>query len=84
MRPASIFRPPCSRSFFAVSAFLESTPATSGFPIRQQVWDRLAGDLKPRHLAKVTRTISLDELAGAFDAFIKGQIKGRTVVRVVA
>lgn len=55
-----------------------------GFPIRQQVWDRLAGDLKPRHLAKVTRTISLDELAGAFDAFIKGQIKGRTVVRVVA
>lgn len=55
-----------------------------GFPIRQQVWDRLASDLKPRRLAQVTRTITLDELPAAFEAFIKGQVKGRTVVRVLA
>lgn len=55
-----------------------------GFPTRQRVWDRLATDLKPRHLAAITRTISLDELPGAFDAFIKGQVKGRTVVRIGA
>ncbi|AKU13256.1 zinc-binding alcohol dehydrogenase [Azoarcus sp. CIB] len=53
-----------------------------GFPIRQRVWDRLATDLKPRHLAAVTRTITLDELPDAFDAYIKGAIKGRTVVRI--
>lgn len=53
-----------------------------GFPTRQRVWDRLAADLKPRHLAAITRTITLDELPGAFDAFIKGQVKGRTVVRI--
>lgn len=53
-----------------------------GFPTRQRVWDRLATDLKPRHLATVTRTISFDELPGAFDAFIQGTVKGRTVVRI--
>nr|WP_211162241.1 oxidoreductase [Aromatoleum petrolei] len=55
-----------------------------GFPTRQRVWDRLATDLKPRHLAAVTRTIALDELPDAFDAYIKGAIKGRTVVRIGA
>ncbi len=55
-----------------------------GFPTRQKVWDRLAGDLKPRHLAKVTRMITLDELPAAFDAYIKGEVKGRTVVRIGA
>ena len=53
-----------------------------GFPLRQQVWERLGRDLKPRHLAAVTRTIGLNELPGAFDAFIRGEIKGRTVVCV--
>ncbi len=55
-----------------------------GFPTRQRVWDRLATDLKPRHLAAVTRTIEFDALPGAFGAFIAGQVKGRTVVRIGA
>lgn len=55
-----------------------------GFPMRQRVWDRLATDLKPRHLAAVTRTIAFDDLPGAFEAFIRGQVKGRTVVRIGA
>lgn len=55
-----------------------------GFPTRQRVWDRLATDLKPRHLAAVTRTIAFDDLPNAFDAFIKGEIKGRTVVDIGA
>lgn len=58
--------------------------ANTGFPLRQQVWDRLASDLKPRHLARVTREISLDELPAAFDDFIAGKVKGRTVVRIGA
>ena len=53
-----------------------------GFPTRQRVWDRLATDLKPRHLAAVTRTIAFDALPDAFDDFIAGRVKGRTVVRI--
>lgn len=53
-----------------------------GFPTRQRVWDRLATDLKPRQLAAVTRTIDFDALPEAFDAYIQGQVKGRTVVRI--
>jgi alcohol dehydrogenase len=55
-----------------------------GFPTRQQVWDRLAGDLHPRHLAKLTRCIDFDALPAAFDDFIAGRIRGRTVVRIGA
>ena len=55
-----------------------------GFPTRQRVWDRLATDLKPRHLAAVTRTIDFDALPAAFDDFIQGRVKGRTVVRIGA
>ena len=53
-----------------------------GFPTRQRVWDRLATDLKPRQLAAVTRTIGFDALPTAFDDFIHGRVKGRTVVRI--
>lgn len=53
-----------------------------GFPTRQKVWERLATDLKPRNLREITRTIAFDELPGAFEAFIKGEVKGRTVVRI--
>lgn len=55
-----------------------------GFPTRQRVWDRLATDLKPQHLAEVTRIIDFDALPAAFGAFIDGQVKGRTVVRIGA
>ena len=54
-----------------------------GFPTRQLVWDRLATDLKPRHLEAVTRTIAFDDLPQAFDDFIAGRVKGRTVVQMV-
>lgn len=53
------------------------------FPTRQHVWDRLASDLKPRHLASMTRTIAFDDLPGAFDDYLHGRAKGRTVVKVL-
>jgi len=49
---------------------------------RRELWSRLAGDLRPPHLEDVTRTIGLDELPHVFGAFIAGQARGRTVVRV--
>ena len=53
-----------------------------GFPIRQQVWNRLAGDLWPKALPGLTRVIEFDALSGVFDEFLQGKVKGRTVVRL--
>lgn len=52
-------------------------------PIRLEVWKRIATDLKPRHLDRiVTRTISFDDLPGAFAAYLEGSVTGRTVVKI--
>jgi NADPH2:quinone reductase len=50
---------------------------------RLAIWERIAGDLAPRHLdAIVTRTVSLAGLAQAFEALISGTNTGRTLVRI--
>jgi acrylyl-CoA reductase (NADPH) len=50
---------------------------------RLKVWERIATDLKPRHLARiVTKTISFDELPTAFAPYIQGAVTGRTVVKI--
>ncbi len=55
---------------------------TTPMQTRRRVWDRLASDLKPRHLDSIARVISFDELPGAFDAFIKSRVRGRIVVAI--
>ena len=51
--------------------------------VRMDVWQRIATDLKPKHLAQIAaRTIELEQLPGAFDDYIRGTVRGRTVVRV--
>ena len=51
-------------------------------PLRRRVWARLAGDLKPRHLADIAQTITLEELPAYFQRMLKGEIRGRAVVRI--
>ena len=47
------------------------------------VWNRIATDLRPRHLEQiVTRTLPFDELPGAFAGYLEGTVTGRTVVRI--
>jgi len=53
-----------------------------GEPYRSGVWQRLAGDLRPRHLQAMVRTIGFDELPGAFDDYIQGRAHGRVVVEI--
>ena len=51
--------------------------------LREQVWEKLAGDWKPRHLATIcTREVGLDGLAEVFEAMLTGGAVGRTVVRI--
>jgi NADPH2:quinone reductase len=50
---------------------------------RLTVWQRIATDLRPRHLERiVTRTIEFAELPAAFPAYLRGGVTGRTVVRI--
>jgi NADPH2:quinone reductase len=51
--------------------------------LRIAVWQRIATDLKPRHLDRiVSKTIPFAELPGAFEPYLKGTVTGRTVVRI--
>ena len=51
-------------------------------PLRRKIWGRLGADLKPRHLGDIGHVISLDDLPGYFDRMLKGQIRGRAVVKL--
>ncbi|GLX79876.1 alcohol dehydrogenase [Thalassotalea insulae] len=51
--------------------------------VRERGWQRLADDLKPTQLALIApTTIAFDDLPNAFDAYIEGNITGRTVVAI--
>jgi NADPH2:quinone reductase len=51
--------------------------------LRLKVWERIASDLKPRHLDRIcTRTIEFDDLPGAFPDYLAGKVLGRTIVRI--
>ena len=52
--------------------------------MRQKVWESLAAEMKPRHLAGATRTIPFDQLPSVFDDFIGAKVKGRVVVDMAA
>lgn len=50
---------------------------------RLGIWQRIAGDLAPRHLDDiVTRTVSLTDLPQAFESILAGSNAGRTLVRI--
>lgn len=51
--------------------------------IRGRVWDKLAGEWKPQHLARIcTREVSLEQLPEVFETMLGGGSFGRTVVRI--
>jgi acrylyl-CoA reductase (NADPH) len=51
-------------------------------PLRRKIWGRLGADLKPRHLGNIGHVIALEDLPGYFDRMLKGQIRGRAVVKL--
>lgn len=53
--------------------------------LREQVWQRIATDLKPGHLAQIrTAIIEFDELLKVFPDFLNNAVHGRTVVRIAS
>jgi len=47
---------------------------------KKALWERLAGDLKPRHLERIARRIRFAELEQAFDDLLAARVTGRMVV----
>ena len=61
------------------------TSANCPMQRRRHVWQRLATDLRPRHLDVIVEaTIDFDELPAAFERILSGRHCGRTVVKVDA
>ncbi|HTI46670.1 MAG TPA: YhdH/YhfP family quinone oxidoreductase [Casimicrobiaceae bacterium] len=52
--------------------------------LRQRLWNKLAVDWRPDRVHDQVRTIDFDELPTHFDAYLKGTVRGRTVVRIGA
>ena len=50
--------------------------------LRRAVWQRLATDLRPRHLHDIVQTATLDDLPAAFEKMLKQQSRGRIVVAI--
>lgn len=49
-------------------------------PYRQEIWQRLAMDLKPQHLDTMAQIITFKELPGAITDILQGKVKGRLLV----
>ena len=49
-------------------------------PLRRKVWDRLAADLKPRHLDAIAHRIALADVPAYCGEMLAGRIRGRAVV----
>jgi putative YhdH/YhfP family quinone oxidoreductase len=51
--------------------------------IREEIWPKLAGEWKPRHLETIrNRIVGLDDLDGIFGGMLKGDSLGRIVVEL--
>jgi len=48
--------------------------------LRSRIWQRLASDLKPRHLEAIANVRPFAELPSLIDAVVEGRIRGRTVI----
>lgn len=51
--------------------------------LRVAIWERIAQDLRPRHLDKIcNRIVEFDDLPTAFADYIQGKVTGRATVRI--
>ena len=61
---------------------LGTDSANTPMDLRQMLWDKLAVQWRPDRVHDQVRTIDFDDLPTHFDAYLKGMVRGRTVVRV--
>jgi putative YhdH/YhfP family quinone oxidoreductase len=63
---------------------LGADSANCPMQLRQVIWNRLATSWRPTRVHDLARTIDFEDLPTHFDAYLKGLVRGRTVVRIGA
>ena len=58
--------------------------ANAPMALRQRIWNKLAVEWRPDRVHDQVRTIDFDDLPTHFDAYLKGMVRGRTVVRIAS
>ena len=61
-------------------ALLGVDSAATPMTLRRDIWGKLAGEWKPRHLDAMTRERTLDNLEPEIDNMLAGQMRGRILV----
>jgi alcohol dehydrogenase len=56
--------------------------ALTAMPLRRQLWQRLAGDLRPANFTDVIQTRALAELPDVFPQLLNQTLTGRVVVEL--
>jgi len=56
--------------------------AATQMPLREKIWQRLAGDLRPAQFASIAHRVPFSGLEEVFQSMIKGGAHGRTVVQI--
>lgn len=56
--------------------------AATAMHLRKQIWQRLAGELKPRQLSQLAHTVPFAQLPEVFPRMMRGETRGRTVVQI--
>ena len=56
--------------------------AATLMPLREKIWQRLAGELRPAQLAAIARTIPFSQLPEVFQGMMRGQSRGRAVIKI--
>ena len=56
--------------------------ANCSMTLRQRIWNKLAVEWRPDQVHDQVRTIDFDDLPTHFEPYLKGMVRGRTVVRI--
>ena len=63
-------------------SLLGADSANCPMAMRQKIWNKLAVEWRPDQVHDQVRTIDFDDLPTHFEPYLKGMVRGRTVVRV--
>ncbi len=56
--------------------------ANTTMPLREKIWQRLAHELLPAQLEKITRVMPFEQMPGLFQEMLQGRSHGRKVVKI--
>jgi putative YhdH/YhfP family quinone oxidoreductase len=63
-------------------SLLGADSANCPMATRQKIWNKLAVEWRPDQVHDQVRTIDFEDLPTHFDPYLKGMVRGRTVVRI--